>query len=103
MSATVHPRETIVPEMTDGGHTSVQTNATGANFSAFASQNCKQLTISNNSGTAIEVQQDGAGVALPIPDQTYFTFYGLANASQLGVRRVDQSNTQVTIAARWEK
>src|SRR5262245_39701910 len=95
----------VVPKMTGGGHTSVQTAATGSNYTAFAAQPCKQLTIVNNTGTALEVKDasDGAsGVALPIADGGIYTFYGLSNAAQLSVRRVDTSNTQVTAKARWE-
>ena len=85
-----------------GGNISVQTAANGTDFVAFASQECKQLTISNSTGTEIEVRQDGAGVALPVFDSTYYTFFGITNANQLSVRRSDASTTQVTVTARWE-
>lgn len=92
----------VSPAMTDGGHISATSSATGANWTAFGSQTCKQLTVFNNTGTVIEVRQDAAGVAVPIQDDSWFTFYGIANADELGIRRVDQSNTQVTVQARWE-
>lgn len=92
-----------IPVMTSGGHISAATNGTtGATFTAFGSQLCKQVTIVNDTGTKIEVQQDGAGVALPINDGTSFTFFGLTNANQLGVRRVDQTTVVATVKARWE-
>jgi hypothetical protein len=92
----------VVPKMQSGGNTSAQTAATGTNWTAFASQDCKQLTLVNNTGTTIEFRQDGAGVGIAVPDQTYFPIYGISNVSQVSVRRVDTANTQVTVAARWE-
>jgi hypothetical protein len=90
------------PAMTDGGHGQVQTAAVGTNWTALASQNCRQLTIANDTGTKLEVRQGGTGVGFPIFDSTYYTFFGLSNANQLEVRRADTSNTQVTVEYRWE-
>ena len=56
----------------------------------------------NNSGTTIGVQRGGSGVGVPVFPGTYFTFFGLTNANQIGVRRVDQSTTSVTVHATWE-
>lgn len=92
----------VTPAMTSGGNISATTNATGTNWTAYGSQACKQLTLSNQSGTTIEVRQGGAGVGLQIPTGAFYTFFGITNANQLEVRRVDTSNTQVTITARWE-
>ncbi len=98
MTATAIPSAVITPEMSDGGHISV--SISGAPFVTFASTLCKQLTIVNNSGVDIEVQQDAAGANLPIINGTAYPFYGLSNASQLGVRRIDQVATAKTIVAR---
>jgi len=95
-------RVPVLPSMTNGGNLAVTTNATGTTYTAFASQACKQLTISNQSGVVIEVRQGGGGVALQIPTGAFYTFFGITNANQLDVRRVDVSNTQITITARWE-
>jgi hypothetical protein len=95
-------RSPVIPSMFNGGNISVQTAATGTNYTAFASQVCKQLTLSNQSGVTIEVRQGAAGVALQIPTGAFYTFFGITNANQLDVRRVDTQNTQVTITARWE-
>lgn len=92
----------VSPIMTSGGNLSAQTAATGTNRTAFASQACKQLTISNQTGTTIEVRQGGSGVGLQIPTGTFYTFFGITNTDQLDIRRVDTSNTQVTVTARWE-
>ena len=92
----------ITPIMSSGGNISAQTASTGTNWTAFGSQTCKQLNLSNQSGTTIEVRQAGAGVGLQIPTGTFYTFFGISNTNQLSIRRVDNSNTQVTVTARWE-
>lgn len=92
----------VHPMMESGGNGTAQTAATGTNYTVLTAQACQQVTIMNNTGTSIGVRQDGAGAEVPVFDQSYFTFYGLRNASELAVRRVDTSNTQVTVAYRWE-
>lgn len=93
---------TVIPAMSSAGHTSVQTAATGTNWTAFASQACKQLTISNQTGTTIEFRQGATGVGFQVPTGSFYTFFGLSNASAIDARRVDTTNTQVTVTARWE-
>ena len=92
----------VVPQMASGGHLAVTAAAAGTTFVAIAAQACKQLTVINNTGTVLEAQQGGSGVAVPIFAGQAFTFFGLTNANQLGLRRVDQSTTPVTAHARWE-
>lgn len=92
----------VEPVMVGGGHIALTTNATGTTFTAFASQACKQLTIANDTGVNLEVQQGSETVYLPVFANTCYTFFGLTNANQLKVRRVDTSNTTVTVKARWE-
>jgi hypothetical protein len=92
----------VHPMMESGNNGSVQTASTGTNYTTLGAQACKQVTICNDTGTKLEVQQDGAGAAFRIHDNSYYTFYGLRNASQLGIRRADTSNTQVTATYRCE-
>lgn len=92
----------VTPIMQSAGHLSVTTSGTGSTYVAFSSQACKQLTISNDSGVSLEVQQGGSGAGFVVQDGTYYAFYGIANADQLSVRRKDVSGTQVTVSARWE-
>lgn len=94
--------QNIVPRMVSGGHLSLQTASTGATYAVFASQACKQLTVSNQTGVLIEVQQGGSGVGFQVPAGAVIPFFGLTNANQLGVKRADNGNTQVTVTARWE-
>ncbi len=92
-----------LPQMANGGHLALATHATtGTTYVAFGSQACKQLTIANNSGVDVEVLQGNTGVSFPVFMNTVYTFFGLTNASQLSVRRVDTANTSVTVKARWE-
>jgi hypothetical protein len=102
MSNTAIKLDSIIPHMTAAGHLSVTTAAVGTNWTAFASQVCKQLTVSNQSGVNIEFRQGGAGVGFIVPTGAFYTFFGLTNANQLEARRVDISNTQVSITSRWE-
>lgn len=88
--------------MSSAGHLLVTTAAVGTNWTAFASQACKQLTVSNQSGTVIEFRHGGAGAGFQVPSGAFYTFYGLTNANQIEARRVDTSNTQVIVTARWE-
>lgn len=92
----------VVPQLSSGGHLAAQTAAGGTAYTAFGAQACKQLTIFNGTGVDIGVTVGGAGVEVPVLAGTYYTFFGLTNANQLSVRRVDNSTTQVTVAARWE-
>lgn len=95
-------RQVVVPALTSGGNLSLQTAATGTTYTAFGSQACKQLTVSNQTGFMILVQQGGSGVGFQVPAGAVVPFFGLTNANQLGIKRADDSNTQVTVTARWE-
>lgn len=98
----MEPQVINIPIMARGGNISLVTAATGTNWTAFTYQECKQLTVSNQTGTTIEVRQDGEGVGLQLPTASFYTFFGLSSTSQLSIRRVDTTNTQVTVTARWE-
>ena len=74
----------------------------GNAFTALPSQPCKQVTILNLTGVTLSFQRDGAGETIEIPDGVSWMFRGLKDASDLRVRRFDQSGTQVTFKAEWE-
>jgi hypothetical protein len=75
----------------------LQTNATGTTFNAFGSQACQMLDIVNTAPAAVdlEVRRGGSGNTIVVPAGSSRMFVGLANASDLQVRRLDQSNSQV--------
>ena len=89
--------------MSNSGHISILTNATGTNWNAFESVRASRLTVSNQTGTTVEFRQDGGGVGFQVPSGAFFTFFIIGDTSQIGARRVDQDNAQVTITARWEE
>jgi len=76
---------------------SQQTNATGATYNTLASATCYAIEFINNTGTTIEYRRGGSGVAIPIFDKSSKLVIGIANANEIGIRRTDTSNTQVTI------
>lgn len=89
----------VVTPYTSSVFMSATTSATGATYVAFSSQACTIIDIDNRTTVQIEVQKDGAGVAVLIPVGTVRSFSGITNANQLAIRRVDQSNTQVSVTA----
>lgn len=74
------------------------TSATGATYTAFASQACEQLDLVNTAPAAVdlEIRRGGSGNTIIVPAGSSRMFVGLSNANDLQVRRFDQSNTQIT-------
>lgn len=94
--------DNVVPMMSMAGHISVTTANPGSTWTPFTAQTCKQLTVSNQTGTTLEFRQGSRGVGFPVPTGAFYTFFGLVDASDLEVRRTDVSNTQVSVVGRWE-
>lgn len=78
-------------------HASAQTSATGATWVALGAAAAELVTIYNVSGADIEVRRLGAGISVPVLDGCVIPFSGIADASDLSLRRIDLSNTQVNI------
>jgi len=78
---------------------SITTNTVGTSFAIFSDIFCKQIVIANTTNTDIEYQRNAAGVAFPIPAQSAKTIIGITNSNQIGIRRIDQNNTQITLFA----
>jgi hypothetical protein len=97
----VHTLRLGTPVLSAGGNLAVQT--LGTDFAPFDDMPCSQLTIVNESGFDVTWRQDGAGAAIPLRDGASFTVFGLTNANQISVRRVDQDPAQVPVMARWER
>lgn len=95
--------EVVVPRLSIGGNLAVTTNnVTGSTYTAFTSQPCSQLTISNDSTVNLDILQGGAGVPFKVISGTYYTVFGLNDANQISARRSDVSASAITISARWE-
>ena len=88
-----------VPLASSATIVTAQTAATGTNWTAFGSQACDVLVLSNNTGTAIEIRRGGAGSGFQLPDKAIYSIGAIANANEISIRRVDTSNTQVTVSA----
>lgn len=76
---------------------SVTTAATGTNWTAFPSQVCTYVLVTNVSGTDIGVDRGGSGTWFYIPNNSAMKINVNGNANELSTRRIDTSNTQVTI------
>lgn len=94
-----NPLPVSVPGAVSVTITSVTTAATGTNYTAFSSQTCNALDIVNTSSVAIEYRRGAAGTAMTILSGSSRLVVGITNANQIDVRRVDTSNTQITIPA----
>lgn len=92
----------ITPVFASWGVIGVSTAAAGATYARMPTQVCKQLTITNNTGAAVEITKGGAGEPYPIVDLGTQSFFALTNANEIYVRRVDQSNDPVRVSAVWE-
>lgn len=76
-----------------------QTAAVGTNWTAFASQACQALDITNATGVDIEYRRGGSGNGMIIPQGASRLILAITDADEIQIRRVDTSNTQVTITA----
>jgi len=94
-----NPMPSSVPGAVSATILSLTTAATGANYTAFSSQTCQSLDIVNTSSVAIEYRRGAAGNSMIILNGSSRLVVGITNANQIDVRRVDQSNTQITIPA----
>ena len=94
-----NPLPASVPGAQSATILSLTTSATGATFTAFSSQTCNSLDIVNTSSVAIEYRRGATGNAMTILSGSSRLVVGITNANQIDVRRVDQSNTQITIPA----
>jgi len=88
-----------LPVATSATIATLQTANPGSGYATFSSATCSSLEIFNNTGTAIEYRRGGTGSTFPILNGTSRLIIAIANANEISIRRVDQSNTQVTANA----
>ena len=79
----------------------VTTSASGSLFTALSSQACKSLTLLNHTLYDIEFQLNGSGAAISVRSDMGFQVNGITNATQVSVRRRDQSGNQIVIQYNW--
>lgn len=94
-----NPMPSSVPGAVSATILSLTTAATGTNWTAFASTTCQSLDIVNTSSVAIEYRRGATGNSMTILSGSSRLVVGITNANQIDVRRVDTSNTQITIPA----
>jgi len=97
--SSANPMPSSVPGAVSATILSLTTAATGTNWTAFASTTCQSLDIVNTSSVAIEYRRGATGNAMTILSGSSRLVVGITNANQIDVRRVDTSNTQITIPA----
>jgi hypothetical protein len=97
--SSANPMPASVPSANSVTIMSITTAATGTNWTAFSSQTCNSLDIVNTSSVAIEYRRGAAGNSMTILSGSSRLVVGISNANQIDVRRVDTSNTQITIPA----
>ena len=78
---------------------SVTTDASGTGWVSFGASPCTHLDLVNTSAVSIEYRRGGVGSSMPIPAGAARLVSGIADASDISVRRVDQSTTPVTLSA----
>ena len=97
--ATGNPMPVSMPLAVSATIMTLTTAATGTNWTAFSSQACDALDLTNSSSVAIEYRRGGSGNAMQVLSGASRLIVGISNANAIEVRRVDTSNTQITIQA----
>ena len=87
----------------------VQTAATGTNYVQGSDVACNQVTLANATGTTICIRKcTSAGTSIASSGEVKvatagtFTIRGISNANQVKIKRLDDSNTQVTAQLYYE-
>lgn len=80
----------------------VSTPANGTSFTTLTNVSCQRVTISTvqtngTSSVAMEVNRGSDTFGFILPANSAKTFRGITGAGQLGIRRADQSTSQVTV------
>jgi hypothetical protein len=73
------------------------TSATGATYVTLANIACAAIQIYNDSVADIEIRRGANTKTLKCFKNSYVVVDGITNANQLSVRRLDVSNTQLTV------
>lgn len=102
------PADSVLRKLARANHTENwgtggrQTNNPGTTYAALAAQACSEVDFHNTTGTAIVLRRVGTAVTpITIPSDGHRTVKVIANASEIEVKRSDDSNTQVTLPYIW--
>ena len=79
---------------------STTTSTTGSSFVALTAGACTEIVLNNAEATAVDIryQRGGTGESMLVPAGAIAVIEGITNSSNIGIRRADQSNAQVTIS-----
>ena len=94
-----NPRLTSVPLASSSTILSVQSAATGTNWTTLTTAACDFVRVCNATGTLLEYRRGGAGNGMHLPNNSTIDILGVSNANEISFRRNDTSNTQVTLTA----
>ena len=95
--------ETTPSNSTSWGGLSVQTQATGTNYSTFPSVAATTCDVLNTTGTDLYIKSTSITTPFILPSGAAVQIFVTANTNEIQVRRVDGSNTQVTLHAQHHK
>lgn len=88
-----------VPQFSAVSVLNITTPLSAGTYNVFGTSACTALDIVNDTGVDIEYRRNAAGLAFPVLAGTSRLVTGITNANQIGVRRVDQVLTAVTVKA----
>lgn len=94
-----NPMPVSVPLAVSAVILTLTTASAGTSYTSFSSQTCDALDLTNSSSVNIEYRRGGTGNAMQVLSGASRLVVGITNANQIDVRRVDTSNTQITIQA----
>ena len=94
-----NPMPVSVPLAVSAVILTLTTASAGTSYTSFSSQTCDALDLTNSSSVAVEYRRGGAGNAMQVLSGASRLIVGITNANEIDVRRVDTSNTQITIQA----
>jgi hypothetical protein len=85
------------------GTLQVTTAATGTNYTALPDKPARVVTLRNATASDIDIRKVGSGESpYLIPPGEIELFVVVSNANEIELKRTDNSNTQLTLAARYE-
>ncbi|CAB4163358.1 hypothetical protein UFOVP813_16 [uncultured Caudovirales phage] len=83
--------------MTAAKFISLTTSETGTDFVTFADSPCSRVNVWNLTGQSLTFKYEEDEGTFVLPSGLAYAFSGVNNASQLLVKRTDESNTPVTL------
>jgi hypothetical protein len=93
--------ETAPSNSTTWGGLSVQSAATGTDYTALPSNLATTCDVLNTTGTDLYIKNTSVATPFILPSGSAVQIFVTANTSEIQFRRLDGSNTQVTLHAQY--